>query len=76
MATIPALNRSAAIALQLLTERALNREDQRLYQLITKRVGWLRLQREEGIVRTEQGPRAVGALANMTFRLMLAIIQH
>jgi len=45
------------IALQLLTERALNRDDQRLLRLMTKRVGVaLRLQREKGIVRADQGP--------------------
>lgn len=45
------------IALQLLTERALNREDQKLLRLMTKRVGVaLRLQREKGVVRSDQGP--------------------
>jgi hypothetical protein len=45
------------IALQLLTERALNREDQRLLRLMTKRVGVaLRLQRDKEIVRSNQGP--------------------
>lgn len=45
------------VALQLLTERALNREDQRLLRLMTKRVGVaLRLQKEKGVVRSEQGP--------------------
>jgi hypothetical protein len=45
------------IALQLLTERALNREDQRLLGLMTKRVGVaLRLQRQKGVVRSAQGP--------------------
>ncbi len=45
------------IALQLLTERALNREDQRLLRLMTKRVGVaLRLQREKGVVSSDQGP--------------------
>jgi hypothetical protein len=45
------------IALQLLTERALNREDQRLLRLMTKRVGVaLRLQKEKGIVQAQQGP--------------------
>ncbi len=45
------------IALQLLTERALNREDQRLLRLMTKRVGVaLRGQREKGVVQADQGP--------------------
>lgn len=45
------------IALQLLTERALNREDQRLLRLMTKRVGVaLRLQRQKGVVHSDQGP--------------------
>ena len=45
------------VALQLLTERALNREDQRLLRLMTKRVGVaLRLQKDKGVVRSEQGP--------------------
>ena len=45
------------VALQLLTERALNREDQRLLRLMTKRVGVaLRLQRDKGVVGSEQGP--------------------
>lgn len=45
------------VALQLLTERALNREDQKLLRLMTKRVGVaLRGQREKGIVKADQGP--------------------
>lgn len=45
------------IALQLLTERALNREDQRLLRLMTKRVGVaLRLQKQKGVVESQQGP--------------------
>jgi hypothetical protein len=45
------------IALQLLTERALNREDQKLLRLMTKRVGVaLRGQREKGAVQSDQGP--------------------
>lgn len=45
------------VALQLLTERALNREDQKLLRLMTKRVGVaLRLQKQKGIVRSAQGP--------------------
>jgi hypothetical protein len=48
---------SRDVALQLLTERALNRDDQRLLRLMTKRVGVaLRLQREKGVVQAEQGP--------------------
>src|SRR6202000_2119835 len=43
------------IALQLLTERALNREDQKLLRLMTKRVGVsLRIQRDNGTVRSTQ----------------------
>jgi hypothetical protein len=39
------------------TERALNREDQKLLRLMTKRVGVaLRLQREKGVVKADQGP--------------------
>lgn len=45
------------IALQLLTERALNREDQRLLRIMTKRVGVaLRIQRDKGVVNSQQGP--------------------
>lgn len=45
------------VALQLLTERALNREDQKLLRLMTKRVGVaLRGQREKGAVKSDQGP--------------------
>lgn len=45
------------IALQLLVERALHKNDQRLLRLMTKRVGVaLRGQRERGAVRSEQGP--------------------
>ena len=45
------------IALQLLVERALDKHDQRLLRLMTKRVGVaLRLQRNKGGVRAEQGP--------------------
>ena len=48
---------SRDVALQLLTERALNREDQRLLRLMTKRVGVaLRLQRDKGVVQSDQGP--------------------
>ena len=45
------------IALQLLIERALDKNDQRLLRLMTKRVGVaLRLQRDKGAIRSEQGP--------------------
>lgn len=45
------------IALQMLIERALDKSDQRLLKLMTKRVGVaLRIQRERGAVRAEQGP--------------------
>src|SRR6266542_4298639 len=46
------------IALQLLIERALDKSDQRLLRLMTKRVGVsLRGQKENGLVRCDQGPR-------------------
>jgi hypothetical protein len=45
------------IALQLLLERALDKNDQRLLRLMTKRVGVaLRGQRDNGVVRSDQGP--------------------
>lgn len=45
------------IALQLLVERALDKNDQRLLRLMTKRVGVaLRGQRNMGRVKSEQGP--------------------
>lgn len=45
------------IALELLVSRALDRNDQRLLRLMTKRVGVaLRLQRDKGVVQSEQGP--------------------
>ena len=45
------------IALQLLVERALDKNDQRLLRLMTKRVGVaLRLQRDKGGVKSDQGP--------------------
>lgn len=48
---------SREIALQLLVERALDKSDIRLLRLMTKRVGVaLRLQRDNGAVRCEQGP--------------------
>jgi hypothetical protein len=48
---------SRDIALELLVERALDKNDQRLLRLMTKRVGVaLREQRHKGSVRSEQGP--------------------
>jgi len=48
---------SRDIALQLVAERALDTGDQKLLRLMTKRVGVaLRLQRDNGVVRSEQGP--------------------
>jgi hypothetical protein len=45
------------IAYQLLIERALNKEDQKLHKLMTKRVGVaLRHQKDHGTVKAEQGP--------------------
>jgi hypothetical protein len=45
------------IALELLVSRALDKSDQRLLRLMTKRVGVaLRLQREKNVVRSDQGP--------------------
>jgi hypothetical protein len=45
------------IALQLLVERALDKDDQHLLNLMTKRVGVaLRGQRDKGVVRSQQGP--------------------
>jgi len=45
------------IALQLLIERALDKSDQRLLRTMTKRVGVaLRIQRDKGLTRSEQGP--------------------
>lgn len=45
------------IALQLLVERALDRNDLRLLKLMTKRVGVaLRGQRDGGLIRSLQGP--------------------
>ena len=49
------------IAFELLTQRALDRDDKRLLRLMTKRVGVaLRLQREKGVVRSEEGPGQFG----------------
>ena len=48
---------SRDIALELLVARALDKSDQKLFRLMTKRVGVaLRVQRENGAVRSEQGP--------------------
>jgi len=45
------------IALQMLVERALNKDDQRLLNRMTKRVGVaLRRQRDNEVVRSWQGP--------------------
>ena len=45
------------IALQLLVERALDKNDQKLLRLMTKRVGVsLRGQRDKGVVQSDQGP--------------------
>ena len=45
------------IALELLVARALDKDDQKLFRLMVKRVGVaLRTQRENGSVRSEQGP--------------------
>ncbi len=48
---------SRDVALELLVERALDKNDQRLLRLMTKRVGVaLRLQKDKGVVRADQGP--------------------
>jgi len=48
---------SRDIALQLLVERALDKNDQRLLRIMSKRVGVaLRGQKDKGVVRAEQGP--------------------
>ncbi len=48
---------SRDIALELLVERALDKNDQRLLRLMTKRVGVaLRLQKDKGVVKADQGP--------------------
>ena len=48
---------SRDIALELLVERALDKSDQRLLRIMSKRVGVaLRTQKENGLVRSEQGP--------------------
>lgn len=54
-ATEPLTSRD--VALELLVERALDKNDQRLLRLMTKRVGVaLRLQKDKGAVRAEPGP--------------------
>ena len=48
---------SRDIAMEMLIERALDKSDQRLLRLMTKRCGVaLRIQRDKGVVRSEQGP--------------------
>jgi hypothetical protein len=48
---------NANIALEMLVTRALDKDDQKLLALMTKRVGvTLRLQRVNGIVRSSSGP--------------------
>jgi hypothetical protein len=48
---------SRDVALELLVERALDKNDQRLLRLMTKRVGVaLREQKNKGVVQAEQGP--------------------
>ncbi len=45
------------IALEMLATRALDRSDQKLFRLMTKRVAVaLRNQRDHGVLRSEQGP--------------------
>ncbi|HEY6991583.1 MAG TPA: hypothetical protein VH369_24530 [Bryobacteraceae bacterium] len=51
---------SRDVALELLVERALDKNDQRLLRLMTKRVGVaLRLQKDKGVVTAEGGPGQV-----------------
>ncbi len=48
---------SRDVALELLVARAMDKSDQKLFRLMVKRVGVaLRVQRENGAVRSEQGP--------------------
>jgi hypothetical protein len=48
---------SRDIALEMLVTRALDKDDQKLLALMTKRVGVaLRIQRVNGVVRSTQGP--------------------
>jgi hypothetical protein len=43
--------------MEMLVARALDKDDQKLFRLMVKRVGVaLRTQRENGTVRSEQGP--------------------
>lgn len=45
------------VAMELMVARAMDKGDQKLFKLMTKRVGVaLRTQRENGAVRSEQGP--------------------
>lgn len=45
------------IALELRVSRALDKDDQRLLRLMTKRVGVaLRMRRDKGAVKSDQGP--------------------
>jgi hypothetical protein len=54
-ATEPLTSRD--IGLQLIIERALDKDDARLLRLMTKRIGVaLRGQRDKGVVRSTQGP--------------------
>ncbi len=46
------------LALEMLAARALDKDDQKLFRLMVKQVGVaLRTQRENGAVRSRQGPR-------------------
>ncbi len=48
---------SRDVAVELLMARAMDKSDQRLLRLMTKRVGVaLRLQRDKGVVQSDQGP--------------------
>ena len=52
-----ALRRQPEFGLEMLVTRALDKDDQKLLALMTKRVGvTLRLQRVNGIVRSASGP--------------------
>jgi len=69
------------IALETLVNRALNTEDQKLLSLKVKRVGVaLRLQRNNGIVRSASGPgqymlgRLSGSALRIEMRLSAALI--
>lgn len=55
LATEPMTSRD--IALEMLVTRALDKRDQKLLRLMTKRVGVaLRIQEHNGVVRSDQGP--------------------